>query len=99
MVGFQTDRGTVDSSVGTLARQIQLWSSRTISFKEWLDTIPDADLGAPPYSYTNQEIALLRSSTGDMYTLTQIFIGAIDHTPASDLSVFVREVGGIPAVT
>jgi hypothetical protein len=95
-VGFATDKGTIDSTVGSLARAIQQWSARVPTFKDWLDTMPDADLEGLGYSAS--DVALLRSSVGDMFTLTQVYIGAIDHTPAASLQVFVERVAGIPAV-
>jgi|SRR5215471_1039291 len=97
-VGIPTDKLACDQAVGQLARQIQQWSSRVPDFKAWLDTIPDADLQAPlPFGYTPQEVALLRSATNDMNTLARIYHGLIDHTPASDLSAFAKQLAGIPA--
>jgi len=97
-VGNLTNKLTIDSTVGPLAQQIQTWSARVDSFKEWLDTMPDATLEAEPFSYTPDDVALLKSATNDMFTLSQVYQGKIDHTPASDLSVFVGRIAGVPMV-
>jgi len=96
-VGLPTDKMTVDNTVGNLARQIQVWAGRVPDFKAWLDSISDDDLTKPPFGYMPADVAVLRSATNDMLALTQIYLGQIDHTPASDLSTFVRRLAGVPA--
>jgi|SRR5215467_8755070 len=96
-VGLPTDKMSVDNAVGNLARQIQVWSGRVPDFKAWLDTISDDDLTKPPFGYTSSDVAILRSATNDMLELAQVYLGMIDHTPASDMSVFVRRLSGVPA--
>lgn len=95
--GLPTDKMAVDNAVGNLSRQIQMWSGRVPDFKEWLDSVTDTQLQAPPFGYTSNEVALLRSATNDMLTLSKVYLGTGDHTPASDLSTFIRQLAGVPA--
>lgn len=97
-VGFPTEKSSVDSSVGNLARQIETWAARVPEFKAWLDTQTDEVLQAAPYNYSPEDVALLKSATNDMAALADVYLGNAEHTPASDMSVFVKRVAGIPAV-
>jgi len=96
-VGLPIDKSTIDMTSGNFARQIQIWAARVPDFKAWLDTMPDADLEKPPFNYTEQEVALLKSAVNDMYILSQVWLGKMDHTPASPLNTFAERIAGIPA--
>jgi len=94
-VGLPVDKASVNGTSGNLALQIQNWSAAVARFKAWLDTMPDADLEIDPFSYTAEEVALLKSATNDMNTLAEVYRGLTDHTPASDMSVFVKRLAGV----
>ena len=95
-VGRPTDKMACDNAVGALAYQIQSWAGRVPEFKIWLDSMTNDDLEKAPFNYSEADVALLRSATNDMLTLSQVYLGITDHTPASDLSAFVRRLAGIP---
>lgn len=95
-VGYAVDKTQIDNVVGALARQIQTWTPQVQDFKTLMDATPEADLET--MGYTPDEVALLKSGTNDMFTLAQVYLGVIDHTPAAALNVFVDRMAGLPPV-
>jgi len=97
-VGRPVDKQSLDNSVGALAAQIQVWATRVPDFKAWLDTIPDDDLEKPPFNYSDNDVAVLRSAVADMLLLAEIYTGHQEISPARDLSTFVRRLAGVPLI-
>lgn len=64
-------------------------------FKLFLDSTPDADLQAPPYNYTNQDVAYLKSAYNDLAKLGKIYRGEIDQSPAYDFTTFAKYLTGV----
>ena len=95
MPGLEVNRFTLDQEAGTLARNLEQFANQALQLKQYLDATPDADLEAPPFEYTNQEVALLKSAANDMATVASVYKGTADHTPASDLGVFSRRLMGL----
>ena len=97
--GNPVNRGSTDMLAGTLAQQIQVWCLNVANFNTWLSAQTDEVLTAPPFGYTEEDVALLKSATTDELTLSQIFLGEQELTPARDLSVFVKQLAGIRLVS
>jgi len=89
------DKGQVDSIAGQISRQIQQWAPDALKMQEWLITMPDADLEKPPFMYSSEDIATLKSAFNDLALLANIFYGQAEITPARDLSIFSRRLAGL----
>jgi hypothetical protein len=94
-VGLPVDKFQLDSQAGGLARTIEQWTSQAEQLKQYLDAAPDADLEAPPFGYTADEVATLKSAATDMATLAAVYKGTAELTPARDLGVFSRRLMGL----
>lgn len=94
-VGLPVDKGQVDQTSGMLARTIEQWSSQVLNFQEYLTSVPDATLEAPPFNYSADNVATLKSAFTDLALLANIYKGQADITPARDLSTFAKRLAGI----
>jgi hypothetical protein len=94
-VGLPVDKFQLDAQAGGLARTIEQWSAQAAQLKQYLDATPDGTLEAPPFSYTPEDVATLKSAATDMATVAGVYKGTIDHTPASDLGTFSRRLMGL----
>jgi hypothetical protein len=94
-VGLPVDKFQLDSQAGGLARTLETFANQALQLKQYLDAVPDADLEAPPFGYTANEVAELKSAATDMATVAGVYKGTVDHTPASDLGVFSRRLMGL----
>jgi hypothetical protein len=80
---------------GQVCRQIEQWVPDALKMADWLSAMPDADLMAPPYGYTSDEVALLKSAFTDLALLAKIYKGLETLDPARDLSVFAKRLAGL----
>jgi hypothetical protein len=94
-VGLPADKYQIDQASGNLARTIEGWAAQSEQFKEYLDAAPDADLEQPPFNYTADEVALLKSAAADMALLANLYHGTATLDPARDLGVFTRRLAGL----
>lgn len=94
-VGNPVTKFSVDSTSGNLSRGVELWSAQVLEFKAWLDAMPDADLEAPPFGYSSDDVALLKSAFNDLSQLANAYKGLAEITPARDLGVFSRRLAGL----
>lgn len=94
-VGLPPDGLQVNNNLVQLARQIEIWAPQAIRFADLLAGLSDEQLTQPPYDFAAGDIPLLKSAAFDMRTLAQVYLGQTDHTPASDMSVFVKRVAGL----
>jgi hypothetical protein len=92
-VGIVTNKATLDLQSGTLAQQIQLWARSATNLNNFLLGQLEADLEA--LGYTADDVALLKSASGDMAKLAQVFEGAVEQTPAYDFRTFVGRISGL----
>lgn len=94
-VGFPPSSIQVNTVSGSLSRQIELWANQTLEFQQFLTSTPDATLEAPPFGYSADDVALLKSAFTDLALLANIYQGKADITPARDLGVFSRRLAGL----
>lgn len=94
-VGLPVTKSQIDMTSGNLSVTIETWSSQVLNFKEYLDGATDEALQAPPFGYTEDNIATLKSAINDLALLAQIYKGQAYITPARDLSTFARRLAGI----
>ena len=94
-VGYPVAKGQVDSIAGQISRQIEQWAPDAIKMNDWLGTMPDEILTAPPFGYTADDVALLKSAFADLALLANIYKGAAEITPARDLSTFSKRLAGL----
>lgn len=95
MPGYSVDRGGVDAIVGSLSRQIEQWAADTLKIKAFLDATPDATLEVPPYNYSADDVALIKSAFTDLALLAGIYLGQQTIDTARDLGTFSRRLAGI----
>lgn len=94
-VGFPIDAMGVNSAAGRLSRAIEEWATETLTFKQYLDATPDDTLEAPPFNFTADDVALLKSGFADLALLAHIYRGEATIDPARDLGVFSRRMAGL----
>jgi hypothetical protein len=94
-VGFVVDKNQVDSNAGNLSRQIEILTGQILDFQAYLETAPEETLTSPPFSYTADEVALLKSAFNDLSLLARIYNGDDVLTEARDLGVFSRRLAGL----
>lgn len=94
-VGFPKARADVDDRAGSLATGIRNTFESIDQFKLFLDATPDSELIAPPYNYTTQEVAYLKSAYNDLAKLGRIYRGEISQTPPYDFTTFAKYLTGV----
>lgn len=70
MVGFPTDKNTLDARAGNIATQVRDSLDAASRLKAWLDTKTEADLVA--LGYTSAEVAVLKSAFTDLAALRAV---------------------------
>lgn len=70
MVGFPTDKNTLDARAGNIAIQVRDSLDAASRLKAWLDTKTEADLVA--LGYTSAEVAVLKSAFTDLSALRSV---------------------------
>ncbi|HNW62740.1 MAG TPA: hypothetical protein PKJ32_07045 [Piscinibacter sp.] len=70
MVGFPTDKNTLDARAGNIAIQVRDSLDAASRLKAWLDTKTEADLVA--LGYTSAEVAVIKSAFTDLAALRSV---------------------------
>lgn len=94
-VGNAVTKTQVDATSGNLSAAIETWSGQVLSFKDYLDATPTETLKAPPFSYSDENIAVLKSAFNDLALLAHIYLGDDALPEARDLGVFSRRLAGL----
>lgn len=94
-VGLPVDKSQVDLTSGNLARTIDQWASSAIKFEAYLAATTDETLMAPPFNYSSDNIATLKSAFTDLALLARIYQGTDVLATARDLGTFSRRLAGI----
>lgn len=95
MPGYPVDRSQVDTITGTLSRQIDQWAPDTLKIKGFLDATSDDVLAQPPFGYSADDVALIKSAFNDLALLARIYLGQDTITEARDLGTFSRRLAGL----
>jgi hypothetical protein len=93
--GFAQGRADIDQRAGTLAISLRNLFDEIDKFGAFLDGMPDNQLQTPPQSYSNSEVAQLKSAFIDLRLLAQVYRGQADVTPAYDFTTFARLLTGV----
>jgi hypothetical protein len=94
-VGIPVDKFAVDSAAGNLARAIEQWYPGVQKMQQYLLAAPEADLEAPPFNYSPENIAVLKSAFNDLSLLVEIYLGTATLDTARDLGTFSRRLAGL----
>lgn len=94
-VGLPKARADVDDRAGSLAISLRNTFESIDQFKLFLDAMPDAELTTPPYNYTTQEVAYLKSAYNDLAKLGRIYRGELDQSPPYDFTTFAKYLTGV----
>lgn len=94
-VGLPVTKQEIDTRAGDTARAFQRAFEDVITMKGYLDATVDADLVA--LGYTEQEVAVLKTSFADLTQLANIWRGAEALPAPKDFTVFVRQLWGVGA--
>jgi hypothetical protein len=94
-VGYPADKSQLDNTTGQVCRLIEQWAPQALKVKQWLDETPDATLEAPPFSYTPEDVATLKSGFTDLALLARIYQGDDILDTPRDLGTFSRRMAGI----
>jgi hypothetical protein len=91
-VGLQATKADIDNRSGGLARDLDNVLASIETFQLWLLATPDETLTSAPYSYTSQEVAILKSAFTEMDLLRQVYYGLAARTPAAALNAFSKQL-------
>lgn len=94
-VGYPVEKVQIDQTSGSLSRTIETWATQTLAFKDYLDATPNETLKAPPFGYSDDNIATLKSGFNDLALLARIYQGDDVLTEARDLGTFSRRLAGL----
>lgn len=94
-VGLSPTKSQIDSAAGSEVNELEMRFSRIERIKAWLDETPDATLEAAPYSYTNGEVAILKSAYSDLKQLIDIYRGGANLASAKDFRAFAKQLRGL----
>lgn len=94
-VGFPPSSMQINTTSGNLSRQIEVWATQTLDFQQFLTATPDATLEAPPFMYSEDDVALLKSAFNDLSLLARIYKGEDVLAEARDLGTFSRRLAGL----
>ena len=92
-LGFQTDKGAIDSWAPTVIIDLRQALDNVQRIKAWLDTQVDADLTA--LGYSSAEVAVLKSAFTDLDKLAQIAHGQATQAQANDFLFWPRKLTGL----
>lgn len=94
-IGLPIDRQALDYATGATAQAIHTNLARAAQLKAWLDAHDTATLTAPPFGYTEGEVAALKSAFADLDQLRTVYEGTAAVAQAQDFRQFVRQVYGL----
>jgi len=85
-------RADIDSRSGKIAQQLNTTMEDVDDFKYFLDGFTDQQL--IELGYNDEEVAVLRSSYGDLDQLRQIYQGLVGLAGTKDFRAFARRIWG-----
>ena len=94
-VGNAVTKAQIDGTSGNLSATIETWSSQVLSFKDYLDGATEEELMAPPFGYSADNVAVLKSAFNDLALLAHIYLGEQALPEARDLGAFSRRLAGL----
>lgn len=95
MAGYPQTRADIDDRSGALAVGLRNLFEQIDAFGSYLDGTPDNTLQTPPQSYTNAEVAQLKSAFNDLRRLGRIYRGEEAGGDAYDFRSFARLLTGV----
>ena len=93
MVGFSTNKDSVDARAGQLALTLRDTLAQIVIFKAWLDTQTDTQLIA--LGYEQPDVDLLRSSYVDLSRLSDVAHAQATQPGASDFFWNAKHLTGL----
>lgn len=94
-VGNAVSKSQIDLTSGNLSATIETWSTQVLNFKDYLDSATDEILKAPPFGYSDDNIAVLKSAFNDLSLLARIYQGTDALPEPRDLGAFSRRLAGL----
>ncbi len=94
-VGYPVDKNQLDNTAGQVCRMIEQWAPMALKLEEWLAETPDQTLLDPPFNYTTNDVAVLKSGLADLALLARIYQGNDVLAVPRDLGAFSRRMAGI----
>lgn len=91
--GLTVAKSDVDTTAGSIARDLNVVCARIVNFKMWLDAQLDSDLTA--LGYTTADVANLRSAYVDAKQLADLYAGAAVVATAKDFRTFLKRLFGL----
>jgi hypothetical protein len=87
-----TSKAEVNNLAGQLPTTLYANLQQIRQFKTWLDSKTDADLLAAPFSFTQPEIDVIKSTFVDLLQLAQIHDGLATLGTAKDFNAFAKQI-------
>lgn len=94
-VGYPKGKADVDERSGTICISLRNILDEVLAFQSFLQSTPDSDLTGPPYNYTGQEVAVLKSAFNDLAKLSGIYEGKIALPEPYDFRTFAHLLTGV----
>lgn len=94
-VGYPKGKSEVDERSGTICVSLRNILEEVLQFQQFLQATPDADLTSPPYNYTEQDVAVLKSAFNDLTKLAHIYLGQDTQLDPYDFRTFSKLLTGV----
>lgn len=92
MAGYPTDKSVIDQRMASVVQGLRNGLLDAQRVKDWLDTMPDADLIAKGWTAT--EVAAMKSAFADLSALGKVAGGQQTVTAANDFFFWARKLLG-----
>lgn len=85
----------VQTELGMIAREVHQAMRRVEGGQDFLQSMNDQELLAPPFSLSQADINALRAAFTDLDKLRQIYRGQAEQTPTYNFRQNVRKIFGL----
>jgi hypothetical protein len=93
--GYQVALADINNTAGRVVVEVREAFSHVITFKTWLDAIPDATLTSAPISMAQADVNVLRSAFNDLKQLNDIRTGLATLATSKDFTTFAKQLTGV----
>jgi hypothetical protein len=94
-VGYPKGKSDIDERAGTISLSLRNAFREVDAFQTLLLATPDSDLTSPPFNYTEQEVAILKSAFNDLTKLASIYRGNNSQPDPYDFTTFSKLLTGV----
>jgi hypothetical protein len=94
-VGLGQDQSSVNAWAYQVALELEQSFSRARELQTFLNATPDTTLEAAPYSFSANDVAVLKSAINDAVTLGNVYQGSAAQATPYDFRTFLKLLRGV----